>query len=215
MTQALAQQIREGKTAMDISQEEKELNDWLRRLIQQRKILQNQQENEEKRITGLQETIDQDDITHEAALKVMEQKRRDLAQALANSVPTPDDVLTPPNYFEKQIEKLEEDLAVYVFQREKARTKDIENLENEKSRWKALYEAQEGQLNSEEEAANHKRKAIEKWKGAHTTVARVSPLHQFLEIYFPIIMGVIAIWSLISAMLHFPLPPNPPSLPGF
>ena len=80
--EALTAQILEGKMTMDISKEAEALNDLLRTLIQQRAALQLQQEHEEKRIKGLQDKIDQDDIAHKAVIEVMDQKRRELKELL-------------------------------------------------------------------------------------------------------------------------------------
>lgn len=221
-TQALAMQIREGKTAMDIAREEETLNDLSRHLIEQRKRLQAQQDHEEKRIGALQDKIDQDDMAHEATLKAMEQKRSDLEQALAgmdlqlvqNYLSTTPTRLISKDVIEKEISMLKESLARYFVDRSTKRQEDVKNLENEKNNRRGLYEAQLKKFNSDEEAADDKRKSIVEWKRAHTTVGIVSPFHRSLELYLPIGVGVVAIISLIYLMLHFP-PPKPPSLPEF
>lgn len=210
---ALATQIREGKTAMDIALEEESLNNQERHLMQQIQILQRQQEHEEKRIKILQDKIDQDAIAHEVALKITDQKRRDLDQALAQHVPTPDEVSIFKSRIEKEIKLLEESRESYLRQREIKHQQDVENLENEKNNRKEMHEVQDRKLDSDEIDVAEKRKSILRWKQVHTVIGRVSPLHLFLEIHLPLLIGVIAIYGLGSLMLHFPPPPIPSPLP--
>lgn len=210
---ALVVQIREGKMAMDIAREEEALNDQARNLIQQRQVMQQQHENEEKRINTLQGKIDQDDIAHEAALKITDQRMRDLDQALARYVPTPDEVLIPQIQIEKELLNVKESQQSYLSQREKKRQQDVENLENEKKNRRELYEAQARKLDSDEVDITEKRRSIIKWKRVHKTIGMVSPLHLFLEVHLPILLGAIAVMCLISLMLHFPPTAPPPSLP--
>jgi len=103
ITKALAIQIREGKTAMDIAREEEALNEQARVFIQQRQVIQTQQENEERRIKSLQDKIGQDDIAHEASLKITDQKRSDLEQALVKEDYTPHGILLDRGRIEKEI----------------------------------------------------------------------------------------------------------------
>lgn len=220
--EAQAIQIREGKPAMDISREMEALNDLSLNVIQQSNTLQNQQENEEKRIKGLQDKIYQEDIAHEAAMKVMGQKRSDLAQALTTKDPQLVGKIFPklgrlptPNEIEEEIKTLEKNVAPYQAQREAKRQMDLGNLENEKINRSLMHKALARKIDSDKEAADERRKAIVKWEQAHATGRLVSRPHQFLELYLPIFVGVIAIGGLIYLMLHFPPPPKPPSLPEF
>lgn len=204
---------------MDISKEAEALNDLLRNLIQQRTTLQLQQEHEEKRINGLQDKIDQEDIAHKAAIESMYQKRRDLKESLIgidgrviqNYIAA--GALPSRQMIEDEIESLEKNITSHQVQREKKRQQDAENVGNEKKNRKELYEAQERRINSEEASAKEKEKKMIKWECAHTAVRQVSPLRLILEFHLPILLGIIAIGTLIHLMLYFPPPAPPPSLP--
>lgn len=222
-TESLVIQIQEGKTAMDIAREEEALNEQARGFIQQRQVIQKQQENEARRIKSLQEKIDQEDSAHEISLKIMYQKRSDLEQALTKEdyqlaekyIHAPQSTSLDKGRIEKEIKMLEESLTSYLRQRETKRQQDVQNLENEKNSRNQMYEAGVRMLEINQSALDQKRKAIVQWKQAHTTIGIVSPFHRFLELYLPILVGVIAVGGLISLMLHFPPPPTPPSLPEF
>lgn len=225
----LATQIREGKISIDIAREEEALVEEGRGLLHQQKVVQKQQENEERRIKALQDKIDQDDIAQEASLKAMDQKKTDLEQALASMnlelaqkyVPIPRHVrnrgdigsVINESAIKDELRMLEESRASFVIQREAKRQQDMESLENEKNSRKEIADASARGLEANENAFNEKRKHITEWKQAHKTVRRISPPHYFLEIHLPLLLGAIAIMCLVYLMLHFPPPPKPPSLP--
>ena len=215
----LTDQISEGRTSMDIVREEQALDQEGRALVEQQKVFQRQQENAGKRITDLQEKIGQTDIAHEQSLKITDQKINGVQQILANEsdqyIRTLDGTLTPRENIEKQLQLLQEGRTTYLQNREMKRQQDIENLENEKSHWKELSEALGRDLANNENAFKEKRGNIIEWKKAHKVVGMVSPLHLVLEIWFPLLIGALAIGSLVYLMFHFPPPPKPPSLPEF
>jgi hypothetical protein len=216
---ALAAQISEGSLSLDIVREEEGLEIQGRGLVERQKVFQGQQVNAEKRIKALQEKIDQEDIAHELSLKITDQKISVFQQVLTKEsgeyIRTPGDVLTARGNIEKQVRVLEEGRTSYLQNRETKRQQDNENLENEKNNWKELREALEKGLATDQNGFAEKRRKIMEWKQVHKRFGRVSPLHRSLEIHLPLLVGVVAIGSLIYLMVHFPPPPKPPSLPEF
>lgn len=226
-TKALAAQIREGRMAMDIAREEEELNEQARALIQQREVVRKQQENEDARIKRLQDKLDEEAIANVGSLQAMDQKKNDLERALIEQKPELAMIYLPPvqqirdfdtlwkSIVEKELKMTVENRASFLVQTGRKRQEGIENLENEKNQRKEMYEAQSRELEINETLYEGKRQSIAEWKRVHALAGRVSPIHLFLEIQLPLLVGSIAIWCLISLMLHFPAPPNPPSIPEF
>ena len=227
--ESLATQIRRGKTAMDIAQVEESLIQKSRDSILQRQGLKSRQEDEDRRMQTLQDIIDQEDLSHEATLKGMKKKKLDLDQALA----TEDQSLalkyiglprhlrnrsiqweTMQSIIQNEIKTLEEVQADHIVNRESQRQLDIGNLTKEKKVWKEEFEGGVKMQEREEHELEDKRNAIAEWKRTHTMIDIVSPFHQFLEVYMPTVVAVIAVVSLIYLMFHFPLP-APLSIPEF
>ena len=63
-TESLSREIREGRTAMDIAHEEQTLNELLRDLVRQTKLLESQDQHEKLLLEGLQRKIEELSLIH-------------------------------------------------------------------------------------------------------------------------------------------------------
>ncbi|MCX5724030.1 MAG: hypothetical protein NTX84_05855 [Nitrospirae bacterium] len=223
---ALAAQIREGKTGIDIAQAEKEIKESMHLLVEQQRSFLAQQEHEETRLAGIRAKIGQGDSAHDAALKILEAKKNEFAQALG--------ALQSPfgsEHFDRvhiqslgysidqkriqgELEKLDRSWAEYSRDRQTARQKEVEHLQREQHRSKERQQARAANMALDEEAITAKRLSVSKWRHAQRGATVVTPLHLFLDVYLPILVGLTGLASLGWLAFHLP-EPKPITLPFF
>ncbi len=206
----LAAQIIEGRTSLDIVRAEQELDQAGKSLLANQKTFQRQQENAEKRIKLLQEELDLEDSTHVAYLQQLDGQ---IGGVTKNHDSTSD--YSVCILVDETLDNLKQTRETYLRDREKRRQEEIEKLESENNNWKYLSEASVRDLKNEEKDFQEKCRNIIEWKKTHKVVGRISPFHLTLEIWFPLVLGIFAVGSLVYLMCHFPPPPKPLSLPGF
>lgn len=215
---ALEHLISERRTNLDIVREEESLAEEEQGLEGRKKVIRLQLENDEKRINQLKTKMKEEETAHVAALKITDKQMNELDQVLAmqagQHVRTVVGTLCDRGDLEERLRRLKEDRESYLKNKEMKYQQDLLNLENEQNHSKELRQALIKELQNSEGGLNERRTQILRWKQAEKLIGRVSPLHLFLEIHLPLVVGVAGIVSLIYLMLHFPPPPKPPSLPG-
>lgn len=190
-----------------------------RGLIEKKKLIRLQEEKEERRIAVHQEEMKENDLSYEAGLKISDKEINEKEQVLAKSaeqyVRYPDGTLVDRDQVEINLKKLKDARLDFVRNMGVRRQQDIENLENEKNRWSELQKGLARELQNSTAGLNERRKHLLLLRQAEKILRRISPLQRSLEIYLPLIVGVVSVCSLIYkfyAMLYCP-PPSPPSFP--
>lgn len=220
---ALATQIRTGQTLMDIAREELLLEQKGREIIQQQKANRDLERQEVKRQKDLQDKIDQDNIAHETALAQNQKKQIELELAVASNnleaakqyIVVPHGMLFGLDLVQAEIESAKQALAYLAKHREEQLRRDMKSLQAAKHNWIRKTEELAVDMRKKEEDFVNRQSTISEWKRVHTLARRISPLHCFLEIALPIMIGIGATCYLIMLMLNFPDPPPKPSLPEF
>ncbi|HEX7767969.1 MAG TPA: hypothetical protein VF443_14750 [Nitrospira sp.] len=186
-------------------------------LIEKRKVIRLQEENEERRIAGHQQKVKEEDLSYEGALRIADKQINELEQVLAKSaeqhVRYPDGTLIDRDHVEKKLKISKDNRLALVRSMGEKRQHDIENLENEKNRWSGLQKGLTKELQNSEGGLNERRKHLLLLRQAEKILRRISPLQRSLEIYLPLIVGGVSICSLIYkfyAILYCPPPPPPP-----
>ena len=216
-----AAQISEGKTAMDINREEKEILEGSRLLIEQQQVYQAQQEHEKRQMARLQTTIETNDGAHEATLKSFDINRSELEAALKKAsgphyVQIPSmNMSIDPGSIPQQITGVEKRKSEAVISRHSARQKELEYLKDEENRSEGNEKARQIELGKAMEALDLKRMSVSSWRQANKGATIVGPLHLFTDVGLPIFVGLTAIGFLTWFLFHLPPPPIPVSSPEF
>jgi len=218
---SLATQISEGKTAMDINREEKEIMEASRILIEEQKTFQAQQENEKRRLAELQATIEKNDTAHEAELKSLDINRNELESALKeasgpNYVQIPSmNMSIDPGQIPQQILGWEKRKSEAIINRHNVRQNELEHLKDEENRSEANEKARQAKVKADVEALDLKRVSVFRWRQANKGAMIVGPLHSLLDVGLPILVGLTAIGFLTWFLFHLPPPSIPLSPPEF
>jgi len=214
-----AAQISEGKTAMDINREEKEILEASRILMEQQAVFQAQQENEKRKLAELQAKIDKNDTAHEAALKSLDINRNELEAALKeasgpNYVQIPSMNLSiDPGQIPHQILGWEKRKSEAIINRHNTKQNELDHLKDEENRSEANEKARQAKVKADVEALDLKRVSVSRWRQASKGATIVGPLHLLLDVGLPILVGLAAISLLTWFLFHLPPPSPPASLP--
>jgi hypothetical protein len=119
---------------------------------------------------------------------------------------------TSRSQLQQRIELKEKLRTEFVRNRENARQKEVENLEYETQRFILNEKMRTEELQKNEEIINSRRESVARWRLVHRGAAIVNPLHLFLEVILPIIVGVVSLVSLGWLASHMPVP-TPISFP--
>ncbi len=214
-----AAQISEGKTALDINREEKEIIEGSRLLIEQQQVYLAQQKSETRRIADLQAITENKDRDYEAALKSLDLQRSELQEALKKAngphyVEIPSKLMSiDPTQIPHAIEVLGKERSEFSNNRQKARQVELDYLRDEKNRSEGNEKVRQGDLKKAMEDLDLKRTSVSKWRQANKGATIVGPLHLFLDVGLPILVGLVAIGFLTWFVFHPPPPSIPASLP--
>lgn len=218
-TQNLFNQIRDGEIAMDISKKEKELTDWVRVLIDRRKVLAAQIEHEAKRLGDMREKYKGNSDDYIASMGIFDTERASLTQQLRlkrkleETLPEFLDPGESATSIESKLAELPQRRKNYELKTETERMARLDDLEKERLNIKKMHESEERDIKKDEEIAEARMNTVLEWKQAHKSQTIISPFHRFLELYFPLILGFVSIASLVWLIFHFPAT-NPITLPG-
>lgn len=210
-SERLIAQLREGKTSMDVSREEETLQSISRDLIEKRRATRAQIEQDRKYIEDLQAQIDNYASNAESALTIMRKKRQKLADALGHIYRENKELYG--SEFTEEERKTRKELAALDRQIKELEGSNagnpaalIEKLETEKRQRPLLWDESNRKLEISENEVASKINWIQCWKRAHKTSQKVSRVHSFLEFYFPIIVGLLGIGSLLWFGINPPQP---------
>ncbi|OQW66502.1 MAG: hypothetical protein BVN28_00655 [Nitrospira sp. ST-bin4] len=209
--------IRERKTNLDILREEEALAQEEQGLEERKRVTRLQLEADENRINGLQIEMIEAETSYVKQLGEADKKMKQFQEILATQpgrqVRSLGGTLKDRREIETRIRELKEGQESLLKTIKEEHEKKAFNVEDARNRLDELRKAYTKELQITEGGLNQRRMQIRQWHQADKVVGTISPFHLFLEIYLPLLVGVVAIGTLTYLMFHFPPAPMPPSMP--
>lgn len=218
--QKIASQILEGKTAIDIARVEQEIRDLSQDISEKRNLAMKQLEHETNRLALAESQIRVNvDTVYESNMELIRQDEARIkgrlerldAEAMrfgqAKYLESKNAILGDAADIQGRILEIQG-------RRETELAAKLKDFENDRTNSKQLHEATLRALDLRGEEVIAKTRFVGQWKQAHKTSQYVSPVYKFLEVAFPLLLGILAIGFLTWLGFH-PPEPKPISLPNF